>query len=134
AGNPTHPGHEPTLQETCAARFAARSDHEATPDVRVPVVVVFFLPSIALTPACRGPPLFPRARNGRFASARYSRPMSSVLSIAVSGMAAAQKRLEVSARNVANVSTTPSDEEAAAAFAALRMDQVEISGGGTAPV
>ena len=59
--------------------------------------------------------------------------MSSVLSIAVSGMAAAQKRLEVSARNVANVSTTPSDE-AAAAFAALRMDQVEISGGGTAPV
>jgi flagellar basal-body rod protein FlgC len=59
--------------------------------------------------------------------------MSSVLSIAASGMAAAQKRLEVSARNVANVST-PSDEEAAAAFAALRMDQVEISGGGTAPV
>ena len=60
--------------------------------------------------------------------------MSSVLSIAASGMAAAQKRLEVSARNVANVTTTPSDDEAAAAFAALRMDQVEISGGGTAPV
>ena len=60
--------------------------------------------------------------------------MSSVLSIAVSGMAAAQKRLEVCARNVANLSTTPSDREAAAAFAALRMDQVEISGGGTAPV
>ena len=60
--------------------------------------------------------------------------MSSVLSIAASGMAAAQKRLEVSARNVANVSSTPSDEEAAAAFAALRMDQVETRGGGTAPV
>ena len=60
--------------------------------------------------------------------------MSSVLSIAASGMAAAQKRLEVSARNVANVSARPSDEEAAAAFAALRMDQVEISGGGTAAV
>ena len=34
--------------------------------------------------------------------------MSSVLSIAASGMAAAQKRLEVSARNVANVSARPS--------------------------
>ena len=58
--------------------------------------------------------------------------MSSVLSIAASGMAAAQKRLEISARNVANVSARPSDEEAA--FAALRTDQVEISGGGTAAV
>ena len=60
--------------------------------------------------------------------------MSSVLSIAASGMAAAQKRLEVSARNVANLSARPSDDEAATAFAALRMDQVEISGGGTAAV
>ena len=60
--------------------------------------------------------------------------MSSVLSIAVSGMAAAQKRLEVSARNVANLSARRSDDEAATAFAALRMDQVEISGGGTAAV
>jgi flagellar basal-body rod protein FlgC len=58
--------------------------------------------------------------------------MSSVLSIAASGMAAAQKRLEVSARNVANGSARPSDDEAA--FAALRMDQVEVSGGGTAAV
>ena len=49
-------------------------------------------------------------------------------------MAAAQKRLEVSARNVANGSVAPSDDEVAAAFAALRMDQVEISGGGTAAV
>lgn len=60
--------------------------------------------------------------------------MTSVLSIATSGMAAAQKRLEVSARNVANVSTTPSSDEVAAAFAALRMDQVETRGGGTAAV
>jgi flagellar basal-body rod protein FlgC len=60
--------------------------------------------------------------------------MSSVLSIAASGMAAAQKRLEVSARNVANLSARRSDDEAATAFAALRMDQVEISGGGTAAV
>lgn len=60
--------------------------------------------------------------------------MTSVLSIATSGMAAAQKRLEVSARNVANVSTTPSNDEVAAAFAALRMDQVETRGGGTAAV
>ena len=63
--------------------------------------------------------------------------MSSVLSIAASGMAAAQKRLEVSARNVANVSSRSprgGADEVAAAFAALRIDQVEISGGGTAAV
>jgi flagellar basal-body rod protein FlgC len=63
--------------------------------------------------------------------------MTSILSIAASGMAAAQKRLEVSARNVANASDDlPSDAppEVAAAFSALRMDQVEVSGGGTAPV
>jgi flagellar basal-body rod protein FlgC len=63
--------------------------------------------------------------------------MTSVLSIATSGMAAAQKRLEVSARNVANVSTdlpVVAPPDVAAAFAALRMDQVEVSGGGTAPV
>lgn len=66
--------------------------------------------------------------------------MSGILPIAVSGMAAAQKRLEVSARNVANVSTgLPADAppEVAAAFSALRaplrMDQVEAPGGGTAP-
>jgi flagellar basal-body rod protein FlgC len=60
--------------------------------------------------------------------------MSSVLSMAASGMAAAQKRLEVSARNVASVSARPSDDQVAAAFAALRLDQVETSGGGTAAV
>jgi flagellar basal-body rod protein FlgC len=67
--------------------------------------------------------------------------MTSILSIATSGMAAAQKRLEVSARNVANVSTDlPADapSDVAAAFAALRaplrIDQVEVSGGGTAAV
>jgi flagellar basal-body rod protein FlgC len=63
--------------------------------------------------------------------------MTSILSIATSGMAAAQKRLEVSARNVANVSTdlpAGAPPEVASAFAALRMDQVEVSGGGTAPV
>ena len=63
--------------------------------------------------------------------------MTGILPIAASGMAAAQKRLEVSARNVANASLDlPADAppEVAAAFAALRMDQVEVSGGGTAPV
>ena len=61
--------------------------------------------------------------------------MSSVLSIAVSGMAAAQRRLEVSASNVANVSTTgPLDgaDDVRAAYAALRADQTETAGGGTA--
>ena len=62
--------------------------------------------------------------------------MSSVLSIATSGMAAAERRLEVSARNVANVSTTgPLDaapDDVRAAYAALRADQTETAGGGTA--
>ena len=51
--------------------------------------------------------------------------MTSVLSIATSGMAAAQKRLEVSARNVANASVDlpgGAPPEVAAAFAALRID------------
>jgi flagellar basal-body rod protein FlgC len=63
--------------------------------------------------------------------------MTSVLSIAASGMAAAQKRLEVSARNVAKAAADlPKDAppEVAAAFAALRMDQTEVPGGGTAAV
>jgi flagellar basal-body rod protein FlgC len=62
--------------------------------------------------------------------------MSSVMSIAVSGMVAAQKRLEVSASNVANVSTTgPLDaapDDVRAAYAALRADQTQTAGGGTA--
>lgn len=57
--------------------------------------------------------------------------MSSVTSIAASGMLAAQQRLDVAARNIANA-PRPTDEEAAAAFAALRADQVEAPGGGTA--
>jgi flagellar basal-body rod protein FlgC len=62
--------------------------------------------------------------------------MTSVMSIAVSGMMAAQKRLEVSASNVANVSTTgPLDaapDDVRAAYQALRSDQAETQGGGTA--
>jgi flagellar basal-body rod protein FlgC len=62
--------------------------------------------------------------------------MSSVMSIAVSGMMAAQRRLEVSASNVANVSATgPLDaapDDVRAAYAALRADQTETAGGGTA--
>jgi flagellar basal-body rod protein FlgC len=62
--------------------------------------------------------------------------MSSVMSIAASGMAAAQKRLEVSARNVANVSTTgllgAAPDDVRAAFTALRIDQTEVADGGTA--
>ena len=59
--------------------------------------------------------------------------MSGVFSIAASGMAAAQKRFDVSARNVAGASvTTLSDGDVAAAFAALRADHVARPGGGTA--
>src|SRR4051812_35103768 len=62
--------------------------------------------------------------------------MSSLMSIAISGMTAAQKRLEVSASNVANVSTTgplnAAPDDVRAAYAALRADQIETAGGGTA--
>ena len=85
---------------------------------------------------CRDAAAFALSRNGTFASAGYTPAMSSVLSIAVSGMAAAERRLEVSARNVANVSTTgPLDaapDDVRAAYAALRADQTETAGGGTA--
>jgi flagellar basal-body rod protein FlgC len=65
--------------------------------------------------------------------------MSSVLSIALSGMNAAATRLEVSARNVANSrSDGPMPTASAAvqatypsAYAPLRVDQVETAGGGT---
>jgi flagellar basal-body rod protein FlgC len=61
----------------------------------------------------------------------------SVMTIAASGMAAASRRLEVAATNIANARTngalpgpdTPAD--APVAYAPLRVDQVEIAGGGT---
>lgn len=65
--------------------------------------------------------------------------MTSILSIATSGMAAATRRLEVSARNVANArSDGPLPNADAAvqaqypgAYKPLRVDQVETSDGGT---
>ena len=63
--------------------------------------------------------------------------MSSVSSIAVSGMAAASTRLQVSANNVANsLSSGPLPRSAAAgnfpaAYRAQRVDQVDLAGGGT---
>jgi len=65
--------------------------------------------------------------------------MSSILSIAVSGMTAASRRLEVSARNVANAlssgPTAAADPAVKASYPAayvpLRVDQVETAGGGT---
>jgi flagellar basal-body rod protein FlgC len=65
--------------------------------------------------------------------------MSDALSIAVSGMTAATRRLQISARNVANaLSAGPSpDADPAikanfpAAYTPLRFSQVESAGGGT---
>src|SRR5262245_45116641 len=65
--------------------------------------------------------------------------MSSAMSIAASGMAAATRRLEVAARNVANVRSAGPLASAGgavtasfpAAFTPWRVDQVELSGGGT---
>ena len=61
--------------------------------------------------------------------------MNSVTSIAASGMLAAERRAEIAARNVANAPTAlpaSAPEKVVAAFNALRADQVETSGGGTA--
>jgi flagellar basal-body rod protein FlgC len=65
--------------------------------------------------------------------------MSSISTIAVSGMNAAARRLEVSAVNVANVSTTGALPNADGttpsgtpkAFAPLELVQTELAGGGT---
>jgi flagellar basal-body rod protein FlgC len=65
--------------------------------------------------------------------------VGAVLSIALSGMNAAARRLEVSARNVANASSSgplPDADPAIkasfpAAYVAQRVDQVEAAGGGT---
>ena len=61
----------------------------------------------------------------------------SILSIAASGLAAASRRLEVSASNVANASDTgplpdaPNAANFAPVYAAQRVDQVDVAGGGT---
>jgi flagellar basal-body rod protein FlgC len=68
--------------------------------------------------------------------------MSSVLSIAVSGMQAATRRLEVSAINVANVRSDGALPDAQGNYAAdaprayspLRVDQVDLATGGTRAV
>jgi flagellar basal-body rod protein FlgC len=63
--------------------------------------------------------------------------MSSAFSIAASGMTAATRRLEVAARNVANVRSNgplPGSDAASGfpdAFVPGRVDQVEVAGGGT---
>ena len=60
--------------------------------------------------------------------------MSSINAIAVSGMRAAERRLEVAASNIANMrSGLPSGapDEVVTAYNALRADQVEAPGGGT---
>jgi flagellar basal-body rod protein FlgC len=61
----------------------------------------------------------------------------SILSIAASGLAAASRRLEVSASNIANASDTgplPDAPNAASfppVYLAQRVDQVDVAGGGT---
>ena len=61
-----------------------------------------------------------------------------IFSVAVSGMRAASVRLDVSASNVANMLTTgrlpaaDGTSAAPAAYAPLRVDQVEVAGGATA--
>jgi len=79
-------------------------------------------------------------RNADLGRAGYDSGMSDVFSIARSGMQAASLRLEVSARNVANVRTTgqlpPADGTSPAPepYAPQRVDQVELSGGTAARV
>ena len=64
--------------------------------------------------------------------------MSSILSIAASGLAAASRRLEVSASNVANaldngpLPGAPNPTGAPPAYVPQRLDQTAVAGGGTA--
>jgi flagellar basal-body rod protein FlgC len=64
--------------------------------------------------------------------------MSSILSIAASGLAAASRRLEVSAGNVANaldngpLPGAPNPTGAPPAYVPQRLDQTAVAGGGTA--
>jgi len=70
------------------------------------------------------------------------RSMSSIFAIAASGMAAASRRLEVSASNIANMSdtgplpdaSTPNAATYPAAYAPKRLDQVEVADGTAASV
>jgi flagellar basal-body rod protein FlgC len=70
---------------------------------------------------------------------RHEHLMSSISAIAISGMVAATRRLEVSASNVANLETTgalPAADGtvpagAPRAYAPLRVNQTESAGGGT---
>ena len=61
--------------------------------------------------------------------------MDSASAIAMSGMFAAEQRLNVAAWNIANATTDPpadAQPNAVNAFQALRADQTETRGGGTA--
>lgn len=68
--------------------------------------------------------------------------MNAVLAIAASGMSAASLRLDVSASNVANISTTGPLPDAntssgtafPAAYSPLRVDQINVGGGTAATV
>ena len=68
--------------------------------------------------------------------------MNAVLAIAASGMATASLRLNVSASNVANISTTgplpdtntSGTTEFPAAYSPLRVDQIDVAGGTAATV
>jgi flagellar basal-body rod protein FlgC len=76
--------------------------------------------------------------NRIFRRLNYSTGMNSILSIAASGIAAASLRLDVSASNVANISSNGPLPDASpssafpAGYAPLRVDQVDVGGGGTA--
>jgi flagellar basal-body rod protein FlgC len=84
---------------------------------------------------------FTEFRNRPISARRYDSDMGlgAVLSIALSGMNAASRRLEVSASNVANASSGGPTADASAetkasyppAYIAQRVDQVEVPGGGT---
>src|SRR6266550_165832 len=58
--------------------------------------------------------------------------MSSVSATVASGMRAAERRLEASAHNVASGLPGDAPDEVVQAFTALRADQVQTPGGGTA--
>jgi flagellar basal-body rod protein FlgC len=85
------------------------------------------------------PTILPIVATEKTSGADYDKRMTSILSIATSGMAAAARRLEASARNVANARSDgplPSADATVkaqypSAYSPPRVDQVETDGGGT---
>jgi flagellar basal-body rod protein FlgC len=124
-------------------------DQRVTPDVRAPFAswsFVFFPSAVSLMDGELRGDNAPYSTDIAFMDGRVGSPaekaercMNSILSIAISGMQAAATRLQVSANNVANALSAGAlpdaqgnyPDGAPRAYVPQRVDQVDVSGGGT---